>query len=351
MRTTATSALLAALLAGALAPAAASAGAAPTPAGGAAAGHAAPTARAAAAACPANTVSLGTWCLDAAPAPAPKRFVAAAADCAARGGFLPSAAQLVGAAGRVSLASRLDDDPASALIDRDPSDGLQDLREMSATLTTTRAGAGAAGSIGTSDQASGDPRIGEPSPPTAPADPEPDSLAYVTVFDNHDEGGFGGALAVGTALRYRCAYAAGGADASPVPRQAHPAPRLAQLTVTHARLSLDELVRSGVLAHLRCASTCHWRAQLRLDPAVARRLGIRVRDAHATLAATRADALLDGGGRVDVRLRPSRTAASRIRFWTTRLDISHMTLVARVTVRPAGRGQHVLERAVQVATR
>jgi hypothetical protein len=49
-----------------------------------------------------------------------------------------------------------------------------------------------------------------------------------------------------------------------------------------------------------------------------------------------------------VRLRPSATAASRIRFWTTHLGIDRVPLVARVTVRPAGQGRRTLERTVQV---
>ena len=54
--------------------------------------------------CPPNTVDLGTWCLDTAPYPltnaeaGKNNYVWAAKACEAEGGWLPTAAQLIGAA-------------------------------------------------------------------------------------------------------------------------------------------------------------------------------------------------------------------------------------------------------------
>lgn len=78
------------------------------------------------------------------------------------GGYLPTAAQPIGAAARVKLSSTIDDSQLTAAIDLDATDGLKDRREMSATLVTTQAGSSAAGSQGVSDGSKGDPSRGSP---------------------------------------------------------------------------------------------------------------------------------------------------------------------------------------------
>ncbi len=148
--------------------------------------------------CDPQSVDLGTWCLQSAPYPLPNEDIGkndyfyASQACVAAGGFLPTAAQLIGAADRVKLASTIDDAPVSSSPDIDATDGLKDKREMSATLVTTQAGSSAAGSEGVSDGSKGDPKAGEPDPVPLPANPAPQSLQYVTVYDNHDKGGFAG---------------------------------------------------------------------------------------------------------------------------------------------------------------
>ncbi|MBU6338279.1 MAG: hypothetical protein KGR19_10785 [Acidobacteria bacterium] len=162
--------------------------------------------------CDAITVDLGTWCLMTNPYPVPpedqgkNNYLYATQKCIEEGGYLPTAAQLVGAAARVKLASTIDDDQLTASIDLDATDGLRDRREMSATLVTTQAGSSAAGSIGISDGSKGDPRTGEPDPPTLPAVPLPETLQYVTVYDNRDKGGFAGSRPVSQAENFRCAF-------------------------------------------------------------------------------------------------------------------------------------------------
>jgi hypothetical protein len=163
--------------------------------------------------CKPTTVDLGTWCLEAAAYPVPSEdkgkndYFWASQACVAAGGWLPSAAQLIGAAKRVRLESTLHDSPATAIVDEEPADGLKDQREMSSTLVTTAAGSGAAGSEGVSAGATGDPRTGEPSPVPAPAVPEPETLQYVTVYSNGTQGGFAGSQPVAEAQNFRCAYA------------------------------------------------------------------------------------------------------------------------------------------------
>lgn len=171
--------------------------------------------------CNALSVDLGTWCLHASPYAVPNEdagrntYFYAAQKCAEEGGYLPTAAQLVGAADRVKLASTIEDDRTTASIDEDPSDGLKDRREMSATLVTTQAGASAAGSQGVSDGSRGDPRAGEPDPTPQPANPAPETLQYVTVYDNGDRGGFAGSRPVSQPEQFRCAFdKAQGDDAS-----------------------------------------------------------------------------------------------------------------------------------------
>lgn len=131
--------------------------------------------------CPTGSVSVGTWCIDAT-VRGTADYAAASRACVRVGGYLPSAAELVGAAPRVRLSSRLDDDAGTALVD--PS-RRRDLRELSADLFTTTTGASAAGS------------------PTAPA---PATLQAVTVVDNRNRGGAAGGVSVGTPERFRCAY-------------------------------------------------------------------------------------------------------------------------------------------------
>ncbi|MBA3748227.1 MAG: hypothetical protein H0W96_12160 [Solirubrobacterales bacterium] len=162
--------------------------------------------------CAPTSVDLGTWCLMAAPYAllntevGRNNYLFATRKCVELGGYLPTAAQLVGAAARVKLASKITDAQLTASIDLDPGDGLKDRREMSSTLVTTAAGSGAAGSQGVSDGSRGDPRQGEPDPVPMPANPTPDTLQYVTVYDNGDRGGFAGSRPVSEPENFRCAF-------------------------------------------------------------------------------------------------------------------------------------------------
>jgi hypothetical protein len=162
--------------------------------------------------CDPQTVDLGTWCLQSALYPLPNEDIGkndyfyATKACVEAGGFLPTAAQLLGAADRVKLASTIDDAPVSSSPDIDATDGLKDRREMSATLITTQAGSSAAGSEGVSEGSKGDPKAGEPDPVPLPANPSPQSLQYVTVYDNHDKGGFAGSKPVGQPENFRCGF-------------------------------------------------------------------------------------------------------------------------------------------------
>ena len=162
--------------------------------------------------CAPETVDLGTWCLAAAPYPLANEeigrndYLFATQRCVELGGWLPSAAQLVGAATHVKLSSTIDDAQLTALIDLDPSDGVKDRREMSATLVTVAAGSSAAGSEGVTDGSRGDPKQGEPNPVPLPANPLPETLQYVTVYDNHDRGGFAGSKPVSQPETFRCAF-------------------------------------------------------------------------------------------------------------------------------------------------
>ena len=162
--------------------------------------------------CPETTVDLGTWCLETSPHPLPGQDVGknnyfyASVACVDDGGFLPSADQLIGAADHVKLASTIDDERLTATIDLDPSDGLKDRREMSSTLVTTQAGSSAAGSEGVTDGSRGDPKAGEPDPVPLPANPQPETTQYVTVYDNRNKGGFAGAKPVSQPETFRCGY-------------------------------------------------------------------------------------------------------------------------------------------------
>ncbi len=162
--------------------------------------------------CSADTVELGTFCLLSSPYPLEKgevgknNYFFASQKCVELGGYLPSATQLIGAAERVKLASTVNDSEVTASTDVDASDGLKDRREMSATLTTTASGSRAAGSQGVSEESRGDPRAGEPDPLPQPANPSPETLQYVTVYDNRERGGFAGSKPVGQPELFRCAF-------------------------------------------------------------------------------------------------------------------------------------------------
>jgi hypothetical protein len=162
--------------------------------------------------CPPNTVDLGTWCIESAPYPitnaelGKNNFIWASMKCEEEGGWLPSASELVGAAARIKLESTIHDSPLTATINLDPSRGLKDEREMSSTLVTTEAGSAAAGFEGVSEGATGNPRQGQPNPIPLPANPLPESLQYVTVYDNGNKGGFAGSQPVSEPQNFRCAY-------------------------------------------------------------------------------------------------------------------------------------------------
>ncbi len=162
--------------------------------------------------CTADAVDMGSWCIDSSTYPLQSNEVGkndylwASQKCVDQGGYLPTAAQLIGAATRVKLNSTLDDNQSTASIDIDPSDGLKDQLEMSSTLVTTAAGSDAAGSEGVTSGSTGNPNTGEPNPVPVPADPTPETLQYVTVFDNHNHGGFAGSKPVDQPAPFRCAY-------------------------------------------------------------------------------------------------------------------------------------------------
>jgi hypothetical protein len=171
-----------------------------------------------ASACPVSgAIDLGSWCLEGSTFKVPTNEVGqndyfyAAQKCVKEGGWLPSAAQLIGAAPEAALKSTLDDDPGTSGASEFPeaANGIKDEREMTSDLFTTSAGARAAGSEGVTAGAKGVGNLGEPDPVPMPAEPSPETLDYVTVFDNHNLGGFAGGEAVGKAENFRCAYAKG----------------------------------------------------------------------------------------------------------------------------------------------
>lgn len=162
--------------------------------------------------CPPDTVDLGTWCLETTPYPltnaeiGQNNYIYASKKCVEHGGWLPSAAQLLGAAARVKLESTIHDSPLTATIDQDAERGLHDQREMTSTLVTTQAGPEAAGSEGVSEGSTGNPQTGEPDPVPEPAVPLPETLQYVTVYSNGTKGGFAGSEPVAQPENFRCAY-------------------------------------------------------------------------------------------------------------------------------------------------
>ncbi len=162
--------------------------------------------------CPPTSEDLGKWCLETSPYPLTNKEVGqnnyffATQKCVSRGGYLPTAAQLIGAANRVKLEGTIHENPDTATVGLDPSVGLKDKREMSASLVTTAAGSDAAGFEGVSIGSTGNPRTGEPNPVPLPAVPEPATLQYVTVFSNGTKGGFAGSEPVSAPENFRCAY-------------------------------------------------------------------------------------------------------------------------------------------------
>ncbi len=162
--------------------------------------------------CPPQTVDLGSWCLDTAPYPltnaqiGKNNYIWASKACEAEGGWLPTAAQLVGAADRVKLESTIHDSQLTATVPLDPTRGLQDQREMTGTLITTEGGAAAAGFEGVSEGSTGNPRQGQANPIPMPANPLPESLQYVTVYSNGQKGGFAGSEPVANPENFRCAF-------------------------------------------------------------------------------------------------------------------------------------------------
>lgn len=168
--------------------------------------------------CPvSNAINLGTWCLESTPHQIPAAnqgqndYFYAAQTCVREGGWLPSAAQLIGAAPTAPLQSTIDDDPATSGREEilEPSRGIKDKREMTGDLFTTTAGSDAAGSEGVTAGSRGATAQGEPDPVPQPANPTPETLDYVTVYDNHNQGGFAGGEAVGRPEAFRCAFATG----------------------------------------------------------------------------------------------------------------------------------------------
>jgi len=164
-----------------------------------------------------NAVDLGTWCLESGTYPVPPKdagkndYFYAAQKCVKEGGWLPTAAQLIGAAPRAKLQSTIDDSVLTSGAEEfpDAKNGIKDKREMTSDLTTTASGSRAAGSEGVTVGSKGAGNLGEPDPVPMPADPSPETLNYVTVYDNHNIGGFAGGAPVGRAENFRCAYAKG----------------------------------------------------------------------------------------------------------------------------------------------
>lgn len=162
--------------------------------------------------CPQGSVDLGSFCIQTSLFVTPldegkADYFYATKACASIGGWLPDASELVAAANRVKLASTIDDNVGEAIVDEDPANGLRDSREMTATLVTTAAGPGAAGSQGVTAGSKGDPTQGESDPIPLPANPQPGTLQYITVYDNRNLGGFAGSRPVSESEKFRCAFA------------------------------------------------------------------------------------------------------------------------------------------------
>lgn len=171
-----------------------------------------------AAACPVSgAIDLGSWCLEGSTYKVPaseagqNNYFYASQKCVQEGGWLPTAAQLIGAAPEAALKSTIDDDPGTSGASEFPeaANGIKDEREMTSDLFTTGAGSRAAGSEGVTAGSKGVGNLGEPNPVPVPAEPSPETLDYVTVYDNHNVGGFAGGEPVSKAENFRCAYAKG----------------------------------------------------------------------------------------------------------------------------------------------
>jgi hypothetical protein len=162
--------------------------------------------------CPPDSISVGSWCIETTIYPltnadvGKNNFMFASRTCEEAGGWLPSASELIGAAPTIKLESTIHDSQLTATINLDPTRGLKDEREMSSTLVTTEAGSAAAGFEGVSEGATGNPRQGQANPLPLPASPFPESLQYVTVYDNGNRGGFAGSEPVIAPENFRCAY-------------------------------------------------------------------------------------------------------------------------------------------------
>jgi hypothetical protein len=166
--------------------------------------------------CPPDTISVGggtgSWCMETTVYPltnadeGKNNYVWASKKCEEVGGWLPSASELIGAASWIKLESVIHDSQLTATVNLDPTRGLKDEREMSSTLVTTEAGSAAAGFEGVSEGATGDPRQGQANPVPLPANPYPESLQYVDVYDNFNKGGFAGSQPVIEPQNFRCAY-------------------------------------------------------------------------------------------------------------------------------------------------
>jgi hypothetical protein len=140
--------------------------------------------------CPPSSADVGTWCLERGPHPLQidekgfNNWFWASQKCVQEGGFLPSTAQLIGAAKLVRLEGKIHEDPENTTLDTEPL-GLKDEREMSSTLVTTRGGSEAAGSL---------------------SEPVPSAAQYVTVYSNNQKGGLAGAEPVAAPESFRCGY-------------------------------------------------------------------------------------------------------------------------------------------------
>jgi hypothetical protein len=162
--------------------------------------------------CPPDSISVGSWCMETTVYPLTNADIGknnyqwASQKCEEAGGWLPSASELIGAASKIKLESVIHDSQLTATINLDPTRGLKDEREMSSTLITTEAGSAAAGFEGVSEGATGNPRQGQANPVPLAANPFPESLQYVTVYDNFNKGGFAGSEPVTEPQNFRCAY-------------------------------------------------------------------------------------------------------------------------------------------------
>lgn len=274
-------------------------------------------------ACPDSTVNIGTYCLSSslqtANGQSTADYFTAARVCASQGGRLPTPDELIGAANQVKLAGRLDDNSGAATIDTNPSDGLTDWREMTSMLVTTRSGSDAAGTVGVSVGATGNPAKGEPNPSPAPADTAPASLQYVTVIANGGMGGFAGSEPVSTPEHFRCAFSAQAPAYVPPPP---PSAKIgAPVLAAPAAVALPALGSHGIAVTVSCSTACSYRVALTMSAASARRFGVSGRaPGAATLALSpRSVGHLSAGSQVRLTLRPAQSLVANLRYWLKRL--------------------------------